>query len=983
MASSLSQALRSNRQGVTKRGPGGQLSQESPEEIQTLAGQAGLQAPPTTPVGAAGIGANADQQKMMGTPAQKEAAFSLAQVPVESGLAAAMRRGQARTEKTEEEKAQEQKSQDMENLGSLGTRVNDFINVQRQALQNQALAATTQNQLEVRSAEDPFNGKDLSSIKTLLQTYRDNPTDQNVLLELNKALGYDINRQLSTAEVDQLYESAVSTISRGGAGNVDDDLNVEDLLQQQDFGYDKTQLSQLLGIPEESVGKLSVGQLRAEIERVGNEEFAQSEKLDEKAQSGLLGQAERGLAAQAGREASATGVRATEQDYANLEQQISQADKVFFDGKEFNVEDLLKDETISGIISDYMNAGPDSEIRKQLDQFEPKLAEFIKKNQSVLAEASSNMQAGAGEFVGTQDFNKSLQTIGGIKMVDSLIDTFLGKSRELQSEKINPQDVPLYAASQELPQGQQQAYMNNLNTEVQRDPETIQDLKDLSTDQIKAWQIGGDGSSPWQTNYIAPKRTYENIVTAGNDTNQLVKIAVRNVTGLEQAASKLSDTRAIGALGFGPGAQSNIIDVNGDGNVDSPSAIRSGLLAANPRPSLKGGPGSNKVYEAIDLASAAELNERQRKIFGALSWATGDGYIQAGDLQNSKGKLDLDDMIELKYGKRNGAMDYGAVDGIWSEKRDSNTGSTISRIDQEGGSSMDKIEKLANELRSQTDKKLNPDMMGNKTKDLLDQIARDEANASAEDRARTRHRIRQQKQLISVAVPVFAVLPPEMQDAIMNSATEVGGAVIDELKKIEWDPSRRTVPETIAIAARQLTTSPYRALAAGVGGVAQSVGNAIGGDVGRSISNVGGAVSSIGGGGGCFQAGTEFFVMRPTYGNAHVPVEEIQPGDYMTYGGKVIATAQFVGNEIYEYKGIIVNGSHAVLEDKSWVRVRDSKIAVRQPDMDGIKVYVVWNERHRMVSVDGTIWTDYAETDSTVVDIEEQRNLELLNTPAS
>lgn len=58
----------------TVRGPGGQLSETTPEELQSLTDKAGLQAPPLTPLGGAMIGANPDQQKMIIRKAQKLAA---------------------------------------------------------------------------------------------------------------------------------------------------------------------------------------------------------------------------------------------------------------------------------------------------------------------------------------------------------------------------------------------------------------------------------------------------------------------------------------------------------------------------------------------------------------------------------------------------------------------------------------------------------------------------------------------------------------------------------------------------------------------------------------------------------------------------------------------------------------------------------------------------------------------------------------------
>lgn len=848
---SLSEALRQQRNGTLKRGPGGQLSQESPEEIQSLAGQAGLQAPPITPMGAAALGANPDQQKMMGTPAQKTAAFTAAQAPVENGLAATVRRQQSRTDMTAEEQGQKAKSQDMQQLGSLGDRVTNFIDAQRQQLEAQSQAATTQNQLQVNAASDPFNGKDLNSIKDLLQTYRQNPTDQNTLLNLNKALGYDVNTQLSPAQVDQLYESVTDTIARGGAQNVNDSLTVTDLLQQPNFGYTPTQLSQLLGLPEDQIAKLTVSQLRDQINKVGTEEFSNSQKLQDQAQSGNLGASERGVAQQAGREASATGVRATEADYGNLEQQISQADHVFFDGKDYSVADLLKDDTISGIIKDYMNSAPDSDTRKTLEAKEPQLLDFINKNKAVLAEASQNMQAGAQTFTNTQTFNKGLQSIGGIKMQDSLIDAFLPQSKELQAQQIDPASVPVVAASQSLNPNQQRTYMSNLNSEVQNDPSTIQDLQGLTTDQVRSWDIGGDGNSVWNTNYVQPKRQYEAIVNAGLDGNKLVTIAARNVLNADDAQNKLGTVQKLGVLGFGPGAQSNPLDVNADGQLDDSSSIRANLLNSNPRPTLSNGPGNNKVYQAVDLQNPSSLDELQKGIYSALGDAAQKGSISDRDIASASSKLNLDQAIYLQDNKGKGNIDGGAVDRLWSEKRDDNTSRQLAEIYSQTGDPSSRIEKMNQMIQDQGVRRVNPDILGSETRKLLDQIAAADAQASAEDREKTRQRLRQQKQIIGIATyGIFSALPTEMQDNLMDTMTTTGGAVLDELKKVKWDNSK-TIPENVASVYVQLLASPYKAIASGLGSIAQSIGGGMGGVAGDSIKNAGSAISNaVGSGGG-------------------------------------------------------------------------------------------------------------------------------------
>jgi hypothetical protein len=571
---SLSDTLKKQREGVLKRGPGGQLSSETTEEVQQLAGQAGLAAPPITAIGTATIGGTPKQQDMAGSVAQKEAALSMAQAPVEQGLAGAVRRAQSRSQMTEQETEQKEKSQDMMNLGSLGTRVVGFIEAQKQKLQAQAQAVTPQATLAV-AAQTTFQGKDVSGIKAKLDQFRKEPNNQQLLLEINQALGYDINTQLSPAQVDQLYQSATEAIASGAAGQVDNDLTVSDLVAQGDLGYTPTELSQLLGVPEQNLTGMTIGQLRSEIERVGQEEFNRTQQLGQQAQSGILGQAERGLAQSAGREMSATGVRATEADYANVEQQIQNADKVTFGGREYQVDELLQDETISNIVKDYLESSPDSEIRKQIDASEPALKEFIQKNQAVLAEASGAMQAGAQEFRATQEANKALATVGGIGMAPALAKALIPGFGTLQAQKIDPNSVPFLAAVNAYPPGRQTEAINKLNATIEEYPDVAQELAGLTKKDISDLAIGKKGSS--FDKYLDARKLREQITNIpADDINSLVSIAFGETP--DGFAQKQLAARRNGVFAVPTGLPIDISDV---GN------IKQGLLNATPEVSLK------------------------------------------------------------------------------------------------------------------------------------------------------------------------------------------------------------------------------------------------------------------------------------------------------------------------------------------------------------------------------------------------------------
>ena len=119
-------------------------------------------------------------------------------------------------------------------------------------------------------------------------------------------------------------------------------------------------------------------------------------------------------------------------------------------------------------------------------------------------------------------------------------------------------------------------------------------------------------------------------------------------------------------------------------------------------------------------------------------------------------------------------------------------------------------------------------------------------------------------------------------------------------------------------------------------------------------SGAGGA-SGGSGGGGCFIAGT----MISMQDGSLKPVEQVDIGDTVSVGGKVFATGKFLIDNLYDYNGIQVSGTHMVKEDGAWTRVEDSRLGKSLGD-DDVIVYVFGNENRRII-INNTEFTDYFE----------------------
>ena len=115
----------------------------------------------------------------------------------------------------------------------------------------------------------------------------------------------------------------------------------------------------------------------------------------------------------------------------------------------------------------------------------------------------------------------------------------------------------------------------------------------------------------------------------------------------------------------------------------------------------------------------------------------------------------------------------------------------------------------------------------------------------------------------------------------------------------------------------------------------------------------------------CFPFGTKILMEDGTTKQ----IQNICLGDN-TKGGIVTGFHVFPlnKNDIFNYKGVIVAGSHRVLEDNKWIKVRDSKISKlhsKEIDNNNNMLYDFDTTNHRIIIADNpdVIFADYIEVD--------------------
>ena len=134
-------------------------------------------------------------------------------------------------------------------------------------------------------------------------------------------------------------------------------------------------------------------------------------------------------------------------------------------------------------------------------------------------------------------------------------------------------------------------------------------------------------------------------------------------------------------------------------------------------------------------------------------------------------------------------------------------------------------------------------------------------------------------------------------------------------------------------------------------GAGAAIGTAVGGPVGGVVGGVIGKVI------GCFLPNT----LVSMKDGSKKKIIDIELKDNVAIGGFVFATGKFLVNDIYDYKGIKVSGSHLVNEKGNWLKVQNSKLAKLISTEDTV-VYTL-GTKNRRILINNTLFTDYFDID--------------------
>lgn len=160
--------------------------------------------------------------------------------------------------------------------------------------------------------------------------------------------------------------------------------------------------------------------------------------------------------------------------------------------------------------------------------------------------------------------------------------------------------------------------------------------------------------------------------------------------------------------------------------------------------------------------------------------------------------------------------------------------------------------------------------------------------------------------------------------------------------------------ERAAFLSSQAASKAAAARSSAVGG--GGAGGALsGGLIGGLIGGGGGAIAGAVGGIFCHEENT---MVRMSDGSLK-KIKDLRLGDETLLGGKVTLKGDMLNEEeIYEYAGEFVTGSHFIVEDNIWLRVDQSKNGKRREDMDNCVTCPIETENSIYVTEAGYISGD-------------------------
>lgn len=598
----------------------GRLAETAVVPTSTLAGQQGI-ASPLTPLGGALIGANDDQQKMMGTPAQKQNALRQSLDKVNT-LGEAQADRQAKTEMSAEQAGAAQRGQKLQDvLRGNKDRVANMVNTEIGKLQTAQLSKSRSGIMAAAPSNQAQVDQLYEQLQALPPERRVGEDGMAIVNQISTLSGKDYGGLAQTVleEAEEQKAEAAELAAQATADTVDLDM----LLPQ--LGMNKQEMAGLLNVPETILDKLSLSELSNLLDlAVGTE----TTRTDAAGSSILGGAAERAAAAQRSADLSTSGVASMEAGMQRLSDEIAQSGNIQFAGKQWTVDELLSDENVSKLVSDYL-LNPNSAESKALasDPNAKPLIDFVNRNSAALQEAAKQFSTVATEAQAVQDTNKAIAKIGNTVLPDALMRKIYPSWGSAANARYSP--TGLVSALHGLPPEQQEAAANSITAAFEKFPNFPLDVTSINSGTLGKLVAKKNGASPLDT-LISTMDITQRVENTGSVDDIIGMIFGDSVQSQSQAQTLLDEDRQRQKM-RGTVPEYSYLDSDNNGRVDDLGTLKQSMLKRidsansideviagnkpqNPAKAARSiNPNEKAVYDIVAKSGARSVRDLEKK----------------------------------------------------------------------------------------------------------------------------------------------------------------------------------------------------------------------------------------------------------------------------------------------------------------------------------------------------------------------------------
>lgn len=700
----MAQQTRQTLQQIVKDADGNVEQAPDKGQAQTQAAAQGLGATPSTPMGAAGTGVTPDSAKMAGTPAamagqqgiapatgQGMSTFSATEAPVNVAptappAAQQVPQPQGRrlgdilqqqelapqvdpAQVAKEQKRREESAQLQQRFGAIGSRVADMIHGASDqifgatpAAGSPAAPATMTLTPEASKLEPGLSGDILSASQVGLT----NTSIRDLATRIGAATGQD------PASVDLSKYVAGLDPGTTVAKATQDALLVNDGTAKELGFQDVADIATQLGVPAASLQGKSLGELTSIARSKLATDFGDVDAAKAAVMDPLLGPNERRAARQTLAAAGLDGTLMTDQHVKALDRELANADTITFNGEQMSVEDMLSDQHMTSLATQWADAGPGSEFRAALMKSEPSLAAWLNKHEAFVQDAATKLGSSLDQFKTLQAANQKAVTDTAAStglssdQVDSVLSA-LGMAHGFSGEEVKVPDLLSQLATQGKAAGIDPATAGQQIAKLATNPAALKAAETVL--QGQGWaglaKMGFGSKDPAKQAAAESNLQWKGSIPQGKELEDPAKVAAF-ILGVDPTSDSgyqtpqdalagetrmLRDLRSAANAALPLNAQQRsllaVLDADGDGKVDDPKKVAGRLASAVAGGSLaQGGSGGGVSWNVL----------------GPLSTT----FKASGTLKPADVKAKLADLVAMpqdSYDKLVGQLKSARLDG--------------------------------------------------------------------------------------------------------------------------------------------------------------------------------------------------------------------------------------------------------------------------------------------------------------------------------